>query len=230
MATSPDSAVIDNVTNDGHRDAARGERQLLDQLAKLWHAHERQSLATYHKTGILLNEHLGPPTERQGRGKRVLQKTGERLRVSESELSRMRWLAHLFNDPADIRHGDRKIESWTQFKEALPTLKPSRGSGARKPSRGPSRNVAKTFARSLQSMSSKLLRQDDRPEDAEKALICERLQELAEAVSSRLQIPVRIIVDPEVPNPDPVKERAQRRRGASDDGGYVVSATTAVPA
>jgi len=212
-----------------NHDQAAEDRRLLDRLVELWQSERTHGLAVRHQTGALLNERLGPPTARQAHGRQVLKRVGEELRVSESELSRMRWLAHLFNDPVYIRHGDRKIESWTQFKEVLPTLKPPKGRRARTLPSGSSRSVKK-LARSLQNLTLKLPRLDDRPEDAERALICERLQELAEAVSSRLQIPVRIIVDTEVPNPDPVKERAQRRRGASDDGGYVVSATTAVPA
>jgi len=227
---SSTSPFLSSVANSGvNRDQAREDQQLLDRLVKLWQSERTRGLEVRHKTGALLNQRLGPPTARQSHGRQVLKKVGEELQVAESELSRMRWLAHLFKDPADVRQGDPKIESWTQFKEKLPSLKPDRGEGARKLSSGSSRSVFKTLARSFQNMTSKLLCLVDRPEDADRALICECWQELAEAVSSRLKIPVRIVVDSEVPILDPVNDRAQRRPSESNDGRDAVSATTAVP-
>jgi len=207
------------------RDREREYRRLLDRLVKLWRSERTRGLVVRHKTGALLNERLGPPTKRQAHGRQVLRRVGQELQISESDLSRMRWLAHLFDDAANLRRGDLKIESWTHFKEVLPGLKPSRGKRASRPPGGSSRSV-KRLARSLQAVTSKVLQLAERPGDAEMDLICECLQELVEAASSCLGIPAREIVGHDVPTPDPSNGHPEARPSASDDGVDVVAVTT----
>jgi len=206
-------------------DPEREDRRLLDSLVELWRSERIRGLEVRHKTGALLNERLGPPTGRQAHGRQVLKRVGEELRISVSDLSRMRWLAHRFPDAADIQRGDPKIESWTHFKEVLPTLKRSQGKRASRPPRALSPSVQR-LARSLQAFTSKVPQLAERPGDAERALICECMQELAETFSSHLWIHFRFIVAHEVPTPDPSNGHPEARPSASDDGIDVVAVTT----
>jgi hypothetical protein len=72
--------------------------------------------------GTLLNEKLGPPTERQPRGQQVIKQVAVQLRIAESDLSRMRWLAHRFTSIDELRQQHPEVGTWTQFKELLPDL------------------------------------------------------------------------------------------------------------
>jgi len=205
------------------------EKRMRDHLRKLWSKRHRYDLTTRHEMGAVLNARLGAPTKRQPRGRQVLEWLGEEIGCSPSDLSRMRWLAHLFPDRDNLQHGDVKIETWTRFKELLPSLKPHRGGGARKPTPGAPRDAVKAFAGSLRKLTARLRDRDDWSAGVESGLIRRGLQELVEAASSRLGMRARLVF-PEDPIPDPVDERPERRRSESDEGGYVVSMTTAVPA
>lgn len=96
---------------------------MLDQLAKQWQTYEHSGLVVRHEIGTLLNDHLGSPTKRLPQGERTLKKAAERLAVSESELSRMRWLADEFVNLADLLKAHPECNTWTKFKALLPKLK-----------------------------------------------------------------------------------------------------------
>lgn len=102
---------------------AEEDQQLVRQLAKLWQSFCRRGMEVRHKIGTQLNKRLGPPTVRQAHGEAVLKKAAEEMGVSECELSRMRWLAHLFPDLKKLSGDHPKCGNWTQFKELLPGLK-----------------------------------------------------------------------------------------------------------
>jgi len=181
----------------GTTDVARGpsarDRKLLGQLAKLWKDQAERDLATRHQTGRLLNERLGPPTKSLAQGQKVLKMAAETVGIAESDLNRMRWLAHLFVDLAALRRSHPAIDSWTKFKAALPSLKPSKGDQAKKPTANPSRPALRGVARSLANVTAKLNGLAIRPKGAERKAFVDALRKLAEAVTRRFKI--RVVVE-----------------------------------
>jgi len=100
--------------------------QMLSHLADLWKYYDRKGLDVRWQAGKVLNDRLGPPTERLEHGQRVLKKVGEELGIAESDLSRMRWFAHYFASVEDFETQHQGKHSWTQVKELLPSLASSR--------------------------------------------------------------------------------------------------------
>jgi hypothetical protein len=184
-----------NGTKTDDQATSAADRKLLDRLVKLWRSHAERDFETRHRTGRLLNERLNPPTERQPQGQRVLKTAAKELGVAESDLSRMRWLAHLFADVAALRQAHPEITNWTRFKEALPSLVPPKGGEARKPAANPSRPVFGGVARSLASLAAKLDGLDSQPGDAERKKLVDGLRELAEAAYRRFKIRIVVAVE-----------------------------------
>src|SRR4051812_2946383 len=115
MGHATSSTPLTNVpTGVGTPDPAREDRELLRRLAKLWKSHHVRDLGVRWKTGELLNRRLGPPTARLSHGRRVLKRAAERLQVAESDLSRMRWFAHLFKSAEDLQGSHPDVRSWTK--------------------------------------------------------------------------------------------------------------------
>jgi hypothetical protein len=111
--------------------------RLLDELVELWETHRRKSLQVRHQTGRRLNDELGPPTKRQKRNAGVLLSVKERLQISVSELSRMRWFAYRFGSLSDLQ--PRQVTTWTEVKVLLAQM---RSEERRKASRSATRTDA----------------------------------------------------------------------------------------
>jgi len=136
------------------------EQNLLDRLIELWKPHHGHDLEVRHRTGVLLNEHFGPPSRRQSRGQQVLRQAAERLGTHESELSRMRRFAHRFPSIADLQQQYPEATNWTCVRNLLTRLS-SKGRGAEAQERGSgSPAVAKT-CRTLKRLSKSLRRVTD---------------------------------------------------------------------
>jgi hypothetical protein len=142
----------------------------------------------------MLNERLGPPTERLPQGEQTLKNAAGRLAISESELSRMRWLAHLFTSVEDLKQREPECDSWTKFKQRLPGLKPGGGdSAASEKSTGAAlRGVIK----SLESVTKRVRENGFAPSEDERKRVQTAIEALAEAVSDRFGIQVRIEPEP----------------------------------
>jgi len=161
-------------------------------LGKLLKSDAASDLKTRHLVGKVLNERVGPPTERKKHGGRVLEQYGEKLGISPSDLNRAGWFAHLGPVLSTFLKQHPGIDSWTKFKTALPNLKPSKGGKARQPGKDSSRPAFGGLARSLQHCASKLDGLGNRPNTAERAEIVDALRVLAKAASSRLKIRVEV--------------------------------------
>jgi len=110
---------------------------LSNQLVKLWRHHRERGLEVRRATGERLNARLGLPTERLAHGRQVLKKVAEKLQIAESDLSRMRWFAHLFGSVKTFQEQHPEVISWAKVKELLPSLMPAaRGKRAKAPSAG----------------------------------------------------------------------------------------------
>jgi len=196
---------------EGEQDLTTDDKQLLKDLVREWRRYQRRGLATRHHIGSLLNEHFGPPTQRQKRGQKVLKLAAERLHTSVSELSRMRKFAHLIESPDDLIKMYPVAKSWTQLKELLPHLKPEgeqeetatpkpQDDGEVRPSCKPEGTKRKRrmgkgsrptnfreAMKSLQKVSSKLKRVN-RPTEAQMKNFLKKLQGFAGVVLDHLGI------------------------------------------
>jgi len=193
-----DTAVLvrpADATTADDRAASAEDRKLVDRLVRLWKADAGRDLGTRHRTGSLLNERLGPPDKRQPHARRVLKMVVAELGIAESDLNRMRWLAHLFADVAALRQARPEITNWTRFKVALPSLVPPRGGVARKPAANPSRPALRGVVRSCANLVSKLDGLDYQPGDAEREEFVDAFRKVAEAASRRLMIKVVVAVE-----------------------------------
>jgi len=120
----------------------------------------------------------------------------------------MGWFSHLFPDLAAFREQHPEIDSWMEFKAALPRLKLDKGIKARKPAANASDPALRGVARSLANLTSKLKRLNVRPRDAERQELVNRLRELAKAASRRLKIKVEVV---EVKETQPVATKSPRQ-------------------
>jgi len=174
------------VTEGGHRASTEDDQRLFGQLAKLWQSHRRRDLETRHRTGVLLNERLGPPDEAQAYGPGILKRVGEKCRISQSEISRMRWFAHLFDTLDRFRQKHPEVSSWTEVKALLPDLNPRKGDESRGQTVAPSRTATGGVTRSLTSLINKLKGMDPVPEGREDEVLREKLRELIEVANNYL--------------------------------------------
>jgi hypothetical protein len=186
MKSSTAPAVRANGKMDGSQRFSAEDKAQLDQLVALWRTHRRQGLEIRHQTGVFLNQRLGEPTVRQRYGGKVLKSVGKRLKISESELSRMRWLAHLATDLAGFQKKHPEIDSWMRFKRALPNLKPPKGDEAKGASRDRSNPPSGGIVKPLKSLTKKLRRMGHLPGGKRGEALRETLRELIEVAQSFL--------------------------------------------
>src|SRR5262245_17738648 len=109
------SEVENNIKQSGGEQTLLTEKDFnrqLGQLAEKWGKQNGKDLSLRFKTGELLNQYFGPPDQRQKRGEEVLKNTAERLRTTQSELSRMRWFAHHFSDLGDFEQKHPEVKTW----------------------------------------------------------------------------------------------------------------------
>jgi len=94
-----------------------------DPVVEEWRTHDGKDLTIRHKTGRLLNEFMGDPKSRAKRGEGVAEKAAQRLGITKSEISRMRWFAHFFTSLEGLKEGYPGATSWTAVKGLIPVLK-----------------------------------------------------------------------------------------------------------
>ena len=135
------------------------DEELIAKLEEVWSSHCFTGLESRHKMGVLLKKSLGEPAERQDHGRRVMKKAAERLKTSESELSRMRWLGHLFTSVEELRERHPNCRSWTDFKQQLPLMK--RGNESAKPQEAkPQKTELERIASSLRTQLNRFIEAD----------------------------------------------------------------------
>jgi len=180
MSSPMGSDVNGNGTEGGHRASKGDDERLFRQLAELWRRHHRKGLETRHRTGVLLNERLGPPEEAQAYGRGVLKEAGKVCRIAQSDLSRMRWFAHLFDKLEAFQQEHPGVNSWTEVKELLPRLKPRKGGETGDQTATRSRTATGGVTRSLTGLIKKLEGMESIPEGGPGEALRGKLQELIE--------------------------------------------------
>jgi len=177
------SVVNGNETEGDHRVSKGDEQRLFGQLTELWLAHRRRGLDTRHRTGVLLNEHLGPPTEGQPYGREVLGRVGRELGIAQSDLCRMRWFASHFDSFVAFQQAHPGVTSWTGVKELLPSLKPREGGEAGGRTANPSPPAVGGVSRSLTGLIKKLRGMGSIPEGRPGEAVRGKLHELIEVAT-----------------------------------------------
>jgi len=176
---------------DDKRSRRAKEKRLLGRLAKLWHSHCQAGLAKRHQMGVLLNQELGPPSQRLASGQRILKLAAERLTISESELSRMRWFAHLFPTVADLRETHPEITCWMLFKQKLPRLKPLKGNRAKVPAANTTDRAVRGVSKSLHNALATLRQLGDQMQGSSRDVVLAVLRELVEVM--KIPLPSTIL-------------------------------------
>ena len=195
------------------------EKRLLDRLDHIWRQYEARGLTVRHEMGTLLNAQLGLPTQRQPHGQWVLKQVSVRLRIAESELSRMRWFAHHFKTVAGLRRRHPEVRSWTGVRELLPSLKDGGQAGrngqdgaspAGRPARGAPKGPAGAVQRSLKNLAAAVRKHGAALRtEAERKAVMEKLLEVGKVLEETLQI--RLTVEP---SPTPRRSGSMGRRSA----------------
>jgi hypothetical protein len=141
---------------------------VLCKLQKIWQSHHRRGLDDRHRTGVIINQQFGAPTERQSYRAAKLKNFSKGLGIPTSELSRMRWFAHHFKSVADLKAAHPEVTNWTQVKDLLVTLrhrddvKPeSPASDKKLPDERPSRRVTRAIENARKSLSGLQLKSCD---------------------------------------------------------------------
>jgi hypothetical protein len=174
------SDVNGNGTEGGHRASTGDDEPLYSQLAELWQGHHRKDLETRHRTGVLLNKRLGLPGEAQAYGQEVLKRVGKECRIAQSDLSRMRWFARLFDNLEGFQQAHPGVNSWTDVKELLPDLKPRKGGETGGQTATLSRTTTGGVTRSLTGLIKKLRGMESIPKGGPGKALRGKLRELIE--------------------------------------------------
>jgi hypothetical protein len=178
----------------------------LDSLAQDWAAHRGAGLELRHKTGKVLNDQFGVPGEtRQKRGDHTLKEAAEKLKTSQAEISRMRWLAHHFKSVEDLNDQHPNATTWTAVKEILSDLSPrsdgkgkaspesaAKSSGQKESATAKFPEIKKTFA----NLSSNLPAVTKELSEDEKKELLEKFRDLVKAFEECLNIRVSVEVKP----------------------------------
>jgi hypothetical protein len=183
MPSAAGSFVNGNETEGDHRVPKGDDQRLIGQLAELWRDHRRRGLETRHRTGVLLNEHLGPPTEGQPYGGGDLRRVGRELGIAESDLCRMRWFAHRFDSLAAFQQAHPEVNSWTGVKDLLPSLNPREGGGAGGRTANPSPPAVGGVARFLTGLIKQLRGMGSIPGGRRGEAVRGKLRELIEVAT-----------------------------------------------
>jgi len=170
-------------------------KERLVPLAARWKAHARAGLELRHETGVLLNQRLGDPSERQNRGEGVLKDLAEELQTSVSELSRMRKFAYLFSSMEEFKREHPSLTTWTKVKDELPKLgaQPGGDEQVTASDSKPKGFDPKPMIRSLEALASDLQKARKDLSENQKQDFLAKFRLLIEAVADCLN--VRVTVD-----------------------------------
>jgi len=165
-------------------------------LCERWRNRQKQDLELRYDTGKALNDRLGTPEKRQGRGEGVLKKVAEQLHVAVSELSRMRSFACHCQSLEDFQRQHPEATTWTAVKKLLPkatahaepAAQPTDSTQQASKPRKPKAPKHDALTRSLAELSSKLRKVDPDLKESRKKELTEAIQELVEAAPSCLKI------------------------------------------
>jgi hypothetical protein len=167
------------------------DAKVLAQLSKIWNVWNRQGLEARHRTGVLLNQRLGSPADRQAYGQRFLEKVAKHLGLTQGELSRMRWFAFHFESLNKLRRKHLAVTTWSDVKELLPKLNGTSSNGSDRNVKTPAnpRKVESLFERLTTSLKAA------RPDGKSRRTLISRFRRMAKAASTALNLRIQIKVE-----------------------------------
>lgn len=168
----------------------RDQDSLIQQLERLWVPYTTKGLEVRLSMGRALNGKLGSPKDRQAHGEAVLKRAAERLDIAESDLSRMRWFAHLFRSVKQMKAAHPELTSWTKVKEAMPRLIAANKGQSVVVKRDGTTAVATAIKKSLDHLIAKLRQKGYRLEEGQREELTDRLKKLSNAAARRLHLKV----------------------------------------
>jgi len=101
-------------------DAPEDEEQFIKDLAALWQSRNQLDLEVRWIMGKRLNDRLGGPDQRQAHGEQTIKKLSKEVDIRESDISRMRNFASLFESVEVFRKMHPNDNTWTKVKALLP--------------------------------------------------------------------------------------------------------------
>jgi hypothetical protein len=177
--------------NNGSRKATPStDRALLNGLLKLWKRHNQHDIQLRLVTGLRINRHIGPPTARQSYRQRTINRLANRLGVSRSDVSRMRWFAFHFGSIEKLKRAHPGVQNWSQVKVLLTRLRhPKAGNGTKKPrrSKSASGNVRR-FVSALATVRDQLNRLHVNPGSHEWHQACRAADRIVSAIGKYLGV------------------------------------------
>jgi hypothetical protein len=190
--------------------------QRMGDLVVEWSSSHEADLDLRFRTGALLNQRFGDPDDcRQRRGQKVLKEVAERLKVSESDISRMRRFAFYFGSAQDMKEKHPEATTWSAVKDLLPKLKAQANSQKDNSENGgvdataTKRAKAQKFRgmkQSVTSLTSKIKQALSSLDDQEREELVWMLGKLVRMLDERPQI--QILVDEMSAGQQPLAARA----------------------
>jgi len=119
--SSPAATQLDNEVADA--DFQAREDNLINDLKSEWQTYHQVSLTVRHRTGQRINAECGLPSQkRQEYGAKILTRVSTELKISRSDISRMRKFAEACPDLDAFLQEHPGCHTWTQVKEHLARL------------------------------------------------------------------------------------------------------------
>lgn len=158
--------------------------ELTSECRKVWDRNESHDLEARYELGKLFIKYLNTSAKRQAYGTEAMKKVATALRMSRSELSRMRQFAEKFPSFAAFRESKFNCNTWTQVKQALVKTtakkKTKRAIGAKA-------SIRKLSSR-IRELTKVLQREDVLRDGATDASFRKELQSLVEAAGRYLKL------------------------------------------
>jgi len=177
MASKNDSQLFRDI------EASKKADRQVGRCRRIWSAYFRRGVEVRYDMGVVLNEQHGAPDERQAYGKRVLKLVAKELRISRSELTRMKQFAAQFESFAAFREQEPVCRTWSAVKEMLSESVPDpveTGTSTTK------KSVVSALVTSLNRLKRKLTATEFRGDEAELEQFWATLNELTKLAQSRL--------------------------------------------
>ena len=165
-------------------------KRTISKLVKLWTPYHRGSLEVRHETGRVLNDLVGPPSQRQPYGEGVLTQVAKQIGVSRSEISRMRKFAEAIPDLRAFRRDNPTCNTWTKVKVHLATI----GKGGQ-PDSDTARPASPTVraCKSIRSLVKKVKRIEPVSKRGNRKQVVDALEELANALREAFHVRLQVV-------------------------------------
>lgn len=95
------------------------DANLIERICAIWSQYQAHGIEARHTIGLLLNERLGPPGNRQRYAQAVIKAVARKVGTDETNISRFRRFADQFPTYGGFCEKYPHLTSWTQVREML---------------------------------------------------------------------------------------------------------------